>query len=772
MAARRTRLRESAARETIDNILVHLGWNTDEQDPNCDVYTERPKLESQLEALDGYEPDYVLYEAQSDRPIAIVEAKKPGETLSSAVDYAVEHYAVPLGVDIVFATDGTLCETYDIRSSRPLLLDGEPVTDLISQSLLLRFANEGPELTYSDRSRHTKQELIAIFAKANELLRKEGLRAGVERFSEFANLLFLKLISEVEAEREDRGERRQLEARYCWESFALKSAEEMLDYINDTILPRLVASYNDSGEVFQERLQIQNATNLREIVLRLSELSLLEADSDVKGDAFEYFLKNSITVGNDLGEHFTPRYIVKLVVELVDPKYGETVYDPCCGTGGFLIEAFRHISQSTAMSKEIAEFLETKTIYGRELTATARIAKMNMILAGDGHTNIFQQDALSEPVDREYDVVLTNFPFSQKTDYSQYYGLDTEDANPVFLKHALDACKEGGRVGVIVPEGLLFGESQGCVSVRKYLVDNFDIEGIIALHEYVFRPYAGQPTSVLILRKRTHGDGGSGSVWFYAVEDDGFEQTARKDGRPARGGGEDDLVELRRLWPERADGGGGMKVQMEVIRANGYKLAMGAYEEKEEGVGWVALGGKEGVCNVMLGATPSTKRAEYWGGGLPWATISDMKTRYVRETERTITELAAKETSVKRLPEGTVLLSFKLSIGKTAIAGTELFTNEAIVGLVPKDGRVLAEYLYHLLPVMDLEVYSQRASKGRTLNKKIIEAIRIPVPPIGEQEQFIASMNELEARATALREEADSIGREMTGRANILLAGP
>ncbi len=179
---------------------------------------------------------------------------------------------------------------------------------------------------------------------------------------------------------------------------------------------------NGSGDVFQKELGIKNANILKKIVDKLSELSLSNTDSDIKGDAFEYFLKNSISVGNDLGEYFTPRHIVKLIVDLVDPDYGDTIYDPCCGTGGFLIEAFRHIRNKCKPTKRNISFLENKTIYGRELTGTAKIAKMNMILAGDGHVNIHQMDCLSKHVKEKYDVVLTNYPFSQKTEYGNLYG--------------------------------------------------------------------------------------------------------------------------------------------------------------------------------------------------------------------------------------------------------------------------------------------------------------------------------------------------------------
>ena len=124
------------------------------------------------------------------------------------------------------------------------------------------------------------------------MLRKEGLREGIERFTEFANILFLKLISEPEKDKETNGEERLLADKYCWNSFSDMKAEEMLNYINDTVLPKLVGKYNHSGDVFSDKLKIQNPNILKQIVDALSELTLLDVDSDVKGDAFEYFLKS------------------------------------------------------------------------------------------------------------------------------------------------------------------------------------------------------------------------------------------------------------------------------------------------------------------------------------------------------------------------------------------------------------------------------------------------------------------------------------------------
>ena len=123
--------------------------------------------------------------------------------------------------------------------------------------------------------------------------------------------------------------------------------------------------------------------------------------------------------------------------------------------------------------------------------------------------------------------------------------------------------------------------------------------------------------------------------------------------------------------------------------------------------------------------------------------------------------------SVKLLPKGTVLLSFKLTIGKVAIAGCDLYTNEAIAGLVPRGGSVLPEYLYYLIPAIDLRNHMQPAAKGKTLNKKILEGIRIPVPPKKEQRAFVRRMNKLEAEAIGLRDKANALDQETaeTGKA-------
>ena len=176
-------------------------------------------------------------------------------------------------------------------------------------------------------------------------------------------------------------------------------------------------------------------------------------------------------------------------------------------------------------------------------------------------------------------------------------------------------------------------------------------------------------------------------------------------------------------------------VDFDTIKANAYNLTITDYRENYAQSGWVPLGGDAGVCDLVIGGTPSTKDRRYYGGNNLWVNISDMTANdsmYISNTKKTITEAGVSNSSVKLIPKGTVLLSFKLSIGKVAIAGRDLYTNEAIAALVPKDGRVLPKYLYYILPRLNLSGQSgaRKAAKGRTSSKGRLEKVLIPLPPL------------------------------------------
>jgi type I restriction enzyme M protein len=708
---------ESSTRIKINNWLVNLGWNIDESSPDCNCYTERARTVAENKKFKGNKPDYVLYSSSDKNPIAIIEAKRPGKDLEKTLRETIAKYATPLGVKIVFITDGLFIQSYHVIENDYLYYNSEVVTDFLSEKRVKLFIDGGSKIFSEKKVVHSKLELIRIFQEANDILRKDGLSEGKERFTEFSNLLFLKLISDIEKQREERGEKRRLETMFCWESYADKPAKELQTYINSIVLPRFDKEYNHTSDIFNKKLLINKAENLKEIVDKISKIgNLLDTNSDIKGDAFEYFLKNSISVGNDLGEYFTPRHIVKLMVELLDLKFNETIYDPCCGTGGFLIEAFKNIKNKCKNTKENLEILENNTVFGREISTTSKVAKMNMIIIGDGHNNVEQKDSLEFPVKGEYDVVLSNYAFSQKTDFGAFYDFTTTDANIVFLKHIYDSLNDKGRCAVVVPEGVLFESTKEHIRIRKLLLEHTNVEAVIRLHSSVFKPYTGQPTSILIFHKGET----TKKVWFFDVNEDGFKKTGSIKGR--RKIELDDLILLRQIWKEKK-GGNSFFVDLKTITANEYKLSMNNYIKKDSIVKTVKLKSLLKDNRIIMGFTPPRDDDSYWFGGKNvWVSISDIgDDMYISDSEEKITDLAIKPQ--KLLPKGTLLFSFKLSIGKVAITEKPLYTNEAIAGLIVED-ETIKKYLYYILPKIDYS--TNRATKGDTLNKDTVEDLDIP----------------------------------------------
>ncbi|MEK6955122.1 MAG: hypothetical protein AABW52_00525, partial [Nanoarchaeota archaeon] len=227
---RETKLQETATRKKVDKILENLGWITDEESPNCNVTTEVPKLLKQKEKLNRDEGDYFLYKSGTDEIIGIVETKRPNESIKQALEQGIDKYAKPLDIPVVFATDGSIIRTYHLKDKSELKKDGVAISNFLNESDLLKFQQTSQIFTPIE-VKYTKQELIKIFERANELLRKDGLREGIERFSEFANLLFMKMISEIENQRESEGLSRRFEKKYCWEFFKEWNGERILDYI-------------------------------------------------------------------------------------------------------------------------------------------------------------------------------------------------------------------------------------------------------------------------------------------------------------------------------------------------------------------------------------------------------------------------------------------------------------------------------------------------------------------------------------------------------------
>lgn len=750
---------EAETRVLIDRSLENLGWKLKGKDKN--VFFEQPKTELERKKLGGKRPDYVLYSKESEKPLIVIEAKKKGSRIDEALEQGIG-YARAIDAPLVFATDGVFCKAFHTGANRPPILNGEEVDEFIREALALRYLTSYEVNTVSPKVQYDRKELIRIFDEANNMLRGEGLRAGIERFGEFANILFLKLISESEQAKKERGEPTKFDMACSWDAIKGIPASTRIEYINKTVYDKLNALYET--DIFTP-LQIKDTGILKDIMDKLDPLMLTDVDSDVKGDAFEYFLKASTSTKNDLGEYFTPRHIVKTMVRLVNPQIGEKIYDPFCGTGGFLIESFRYIYNNMARTDANLALLRENTVYGNEITNTARITKMNMILAGDGHSNIEMKDSLANPVDgtetymdesgkihhRGFDIVLANMPYSQKTKYGSLYDLPSTNGDSICVQHcmkAINSAAPNGRMALVVPEGFLFRKD--LTKTREYLLDHCQLQSIISLPQGVFLPYTGVKTDIIYATKvnqKVKSSEKKKTFWYFDVKSDGYtlDNHRRKLDSPS------DLSkyeEYRKLDEDQANDM--LKVGFEVIplskvRQNSSILVGSRYRtqtEKNTKYPLISLS-DENYFQICSGGTPSSTVPEYWNGDINWITLADLPAddfvTEIRTTQRTISEQGLNNSNAKLLPKNTVVVSTRATIGRVGIARTELATNQGFKNIiVRRPDEILPEYVAYVLTSQT--DFMMRLASGATfkeISKENFCTIQIPLLPIEQQRQLV-----------------------------------
>lgn len=768
---------EAETRILIDRNLEHLGWKLSGKDQN--VFYEQPKSEDEKKKLGGKRPDYVLYSKESDRPLIVIEAKKKGSRIDAALEQGI-HYARAINAPLVFATDGVFCKAFHTDANRPPLLNGEEVDEFIREALALRYLTSYEVNTVSPKVQYDRKELIRIFDEANNMLRGEGLCAGIERFGEFANILFLKLISESEQAKKERGETTKFDMACSWDAIKQIPYSTRIEYINKTVYDKLNALYGT--DIFTP-LQIRDTSILKEIMDKLDPLMLTDVDSDVKGDAFEYFLKASTATKNDLGEYFTPRHIVKTMVRLVNPKIGEKIYDPFCGTGGFLIESFRYIERNIdSRNPELRRILREDTIYGNEITNTARITKMNMILAGDGHSNIHMKDSLANPTyldliehdkdgnivrDKDgniqysseyrglYDVVITNMPYSQRTKHGSLYDLPSTNGDSICVQHcmkAINSAAPDGRMALVVPEGFLFRKD--LTKTREYLLNHCQLQSIISLPQGVFLPYTGVKTDIIYATKvnqKIKPSEQKKDFWYFDVKSDGYtlDNHRRKLDTTSdlskyeeyRKLDKDQMADMLKVGFE--------KIPLDKVRQNSSILVGSRYRTLEKANAnhpMVQLGDGE-LFHICSGGTPSSSVPEYWNGNVSWITLADLPAENciteIKTTERTISEAGLNNSNAKLLPVETVIVSTRATIGRIGIARTQLATNQGFKNIIIKRPDViLPKYLAYMLTAkVDTMKHLASGATFKEISKENFCTIQIPLLPIDQQRSVV---NELD----------------------------
>lgn len=749
---------EAETRVLIDRSLENLGWKLKGKDKN--VFFEQPKTEAERQKLGGKRPDYVLYSKESDKPLIVIEAKKKGARIDTALEQGI-YYAKAIEAPLVFATDGVFCKAFHTGANRPPILNGEEIDEFIRETLALRYLTSYEVNTVSPKVQYDRKELIRIFDEANNMLRGEGLRAGIERFGEFANILFLKLISESEQIKKESGIKTKFDMACSWDAIKQIPSSTRIEYINKTVYDKLNALYET--DIFTP-LQIRDASILKEIMDKLDPLMLTDVDSDVKGDAFEYFLKASTSTKNDLGEYFTPRHIVKTMVRLVNPQIGETIYDPFCGTGGFLIESFRYIYNNMARTKANLDLLREHTVYGNEITNTARITKMNMILAGDGHSNIKMKDSLAHPIDgnetyededgvihhRGFDIVLANMPYSQKTKHGSLYDLPSTNGDSICVQHcikAINSAAPDGRMAIVVPEGFLFRKD--LTKIREYLLDRCQLESIISLPQGVFLPYTGVKTNIIYatnVNRKVKASEKRKGFWYFDVKSDGYtlDNHRRKLETPS------DLSkyeEYRKL--DETQTSDMLKVGFEIIpldkvRQNSNILVGSRYRKQ------AAIATKYDIVRIGDVATLASGFAfpmalQGQNGIIPFYKVSDMNSIgneiEMHRSKNYVSAAVALEQKWKTSPAGTVIfpkIGAAIATNKKRILAEDSIFDNNVMGLICGD-KILPKFLWYILNSLDISKWASLANPPSISKDAVLDQL-IPLPPVDIQKSILAEL--------------------------------
>ena len=379
-----------------------------------------------------------------------------------------------------------------------------------------------------------------------------------------------------------------------WHVFKNTEAETMYRTISKDVFV-FIKNLNDGKESAYSRF-MQNATFLiqspRTLVKIVEGIDALDMNNrDTMGDVYEYVLGKMAASGNN-GQFRTPRHIIRMMVELVQPTLKDTICDPAMGSAGFIVESAKYIQshyKQELLKKENTEHYKHGMLHGFDTDATMlRIGAMNLMLHGVDNPDIEYRDSLStDNTDTDkYTLCLANPPFTGSLDYEAVSKnllaiTKTKKTELLFLALFVRMLQIGGRCASIVPDGVLFGNSTGHKSIRKELIDNQRLQAVISMPSGVFKPYAGVSTAILVFTKTNAG--GTDKVWFYDMKADGFSLDDKRSEVS-----ENDIPDIIERWhhleneDSRSRKEQSFFVPVEEIRANDYDLSINKYKEVEK----------------------------------------------------------------------------------------------------------------------------------------------------------------------------------------------
>lgn len=429
-----------------------------------------------------------------------------------------------------------------------------------------------------------REEFKGKVARLNDYLWGAGLKDPVTRIQQISFLFFLKMLEEqdIAMEKEEKltGHKHQSifvgeHEKFRWSRWREKTGESLYEFIRTQVFPFIEDLHNGHANIHQifqgAKLLIPDAVTLKRTVEIIDTIDFSSLDTDVKGDLYESLL-SSIESAGELGQFLTPRHIIRAIIEMVNPKIGETIFDPACGSAGFLITSYewlkyknsdpknieerdgREIGYGDKLNKEQWQFLTAQTFHGFDVDPEmVRLALMNLILHGIEGAHIRRKDTVAGAEEEEdlrrFDVVLTNPPFAGKVDRERIkptLPVKSNKTQILFLGYVINSLKPNGRAGIILPEGSLFGTNKDDKEIRRFLLENTQLQAVVSMPAGVFQPYAGVKTSFLIFKKKPVPKlDEKEQIWFFNMRGDGSSLSKAKKFGPQY---KNDIPKLLELW--------------------------------------------------------------------------------------------------------------------------------------------------------------------------------------------------------------------------------
>jgi len=435
-------------------------------------------------------------------------------------------------------------------------------------------------------------------------MRRSGRAGALQYVPELTWMLFLKILDEKEDKEQEYSKALgvsfipSLKFPFRWQDWASpdgKKRKELqqgtlggfMSFVNGELIPHLRELKKKTGatsrqkvisEVFSsvERTGIDTERNLLDILDKINQLSIEQVDDThmfTLSQVYEGLLLNMGAKNNDGGQFFTPREVIRIMVKVIDPKVGETVCDPCCGTGGFLAQSYLHMREKVKTADDI-EVLKTRTFYGREKEDLAYpIALANLVLHEIDEPHIWHGNTLTgleiygglfQGAPDLFDVVLTNPPFGGKEgkDAQTHFAYKTSATQVLFLQHVIDSLKNGGRCGIVMDEGVLFRTNENAfVQTKRKLLNECNVYCIVSLPPKVFlNAGAASKTNLLFFAKGEP----TKEIWYYDLSD--FNVTKKQPLTVQH------FDEFFKLLPKRENSDRSWKVSIKDIQAKNYDI--------------------------------------------------------------------------------------------------------------------------------------------------------------------------------------------------------